>query len=144
MTKGSMIAIYKYLMGVNSSEEEELFSVVTGLLWPRAIRLNWTKQSINWIPFVIPSRLQGQLLRDAAGAVMSGSAETLLQGAEQYLRYWLWNSGRWTACLPSPPHPQPRCLAPTWVHTQPNKEEKRVSGWFNPCLHLTFPFSLVV
>jgi len=40
MTKGSMITIYKYLMGVNSSEEEELFSVVKGLLWPRAIRLN--------------------------------------------------------------------------------------------------------
>lgn len=40
MTKGNTITIYKYLMGVNFSEEEGLFSVVKGLLWPTAIRLN--------------------------------------------------------------------------------------------------------
>lgn len=59
MTKGSMITIYKYLMGVNSSEEEELFSVVKGLSWLRAIRLNWTKQNINWITFVMLAGCKG-------------------------------------------------------------------------------------
>lgn len=59
MTKGSTIAIYKYLMGVNSSEEEELFSVVKGLSWLRAIRLNWTKQNINWITFVMLAGCKG-------------------------------------------------------------------------------------
>lgn len=59
MTKGSTITIYKYLMGVNSSEEEELFSVVKGLLWLRAIRLNWTKQNINWIAFVMLAGCKG-------------------------------------------------------------------------------------
>lgn len=59
MTKGSTITIYKYLMGVNSSEEEELFSVVKGLSWLRAIRLNWTKQNINWITFVMLAGCKG-------------------------------------------------------------------------------------
>lgn len=143
MTKGSVITIYKYLMGVNSSEEEELFSVVKGLLWPRAIRLNWTKQSINWIPFVIPSRLWGQLPRDVVEAVMSGSAKTS-QGAEQYLRYWPGNAVPWAACPFSPPCPQPCHPASTWAHNQLNKEGRRVSGWFNPCPHLICPLHLVM
>lgn len=59
MTKGSMITIYKYLMGVNSSEEDELFSVVKGLSWLRAIRLKWTKQNTNWIAFVMLAGCKG-------------------------------------------------------------------------------------
>lgn len=79
-----MIIIYKYLMGVNSSKEEELFSVAKGLLWPKAIRLNSTKKSINRKPFLIPGRLQGQLPRDAGEAGMSGSVEKS-QGDKQCL-----------------------------------------------------------
>lgn len=132
MTKGNTITIYKYLMGVNFSEEEGLFSVVKGLLWPTAIRLNWTKQSINWIPSIIPSRLQAQLPRDSAEGT-SGSFEAL-QGAQQRLLSLHGNAVPWTVCLFSLLCPHPRCPVSTWVHTQPSKKGRkcqRKKGWFS-------------
>lgn len=138
MTKGSTITIYKYLMGVNSSEEEELFSVVKGLSWLRAIRLNWTKQNINWIAFVMLAGCKGS----SQGTWWKQWCLGQLKRHREQSSIYVMDLGTLShklACQLSLLCPCPHRPVSTWAHTQINKEGRRGRGgsasafsWFVP------------